>query len=125
MGQDYSGMGRIVWVATLVVLALLPPASLPAEAADATETEAARTAVADYFNEGAQPQIQQAAWSSRTIFNVGVHYMGADESAIADEVCPVLVSHGVAPNTKVRVIDINSMGSDPQRWKVVGQATCR
>ena len=80
---------------------------------------------AEYFNKGAQPQIQQAAWTARNIFNVGVHYMGADESAVADEVCKVLASHGVAANTRVRVIDINSMGSDPKRWDVVGQASCR
>ena len=124
-------MGRKVWVTTsfaLQTLLLLAPLSTNAAdktATDATAMEAARTTVAEYFNKGAQPQIQQAAWTARNIFNVGVHYMGADESAIADEVCKVLASQGVAANTKVRVIDINSMGSDQKRWDAVGQASCR
>jgi len=131
MGEDYSGMCRKVWVTTSfawqALLLLVPLSTNAAEttATDATAMEAARTTVAEYFNKGAQPQIQQAAWTARNIFNVGVHYMGADESAVADEVCKVLASHGVAANTKVRVIDINSMGSDPKRWDVVGQASCR
>ena len=130
MGEDYSGMCRKVWVTTSFAwqaLLLLTPLSTNAAettATDATAMETARTTVAEYFNKGAQPQIQQAAWTARNIFNVGVHYMGADESAVADEVCKVLASHGVAANTRVRVIDINSMGSDPKRWDVVGQASC-
>ena len=124
-------MGRKVWVTTSfawqALLLLVPLSTNAAEttATDATAMEAARTTVAEYFNKGAQPQIQQAAWTARNIFNVGVHYMGADESAVAVEVCKVLASHGVAANTKVRVIDINSMGSDQKRWDVVGQASCR
>jgi len=131
MGEDYSGMCRKVWVTTsfawqaLLLLAPLSTNAAEKTAADATAMEAARTTVAEYFNKGAQPQIQQAAWSSRSIFNVGVHYMGADQSAIADDVCPVLSGHGVTGNIKVRVIDINTMGRDQKRWEVVGQASCR
>lgn len=110
--------------------ALLLLAPLGTSAAEATvnanaRAETARTAVSEFFNKGANPQIQQAAWSSRNVFNVGVHYMGADQSAIADEVCPVLAGHSLTGNIKVRVIDINSMGTDQQRWEVVGQASCR
>jgi purine nucleoside permease len=128
MGEDYSGMGtkvRLTTVIAMQVLLLLAP--VPARTAETTAdaAEQARTAVADHFNKGANPEIQQAAWSSRSIFNVGVHYMGADQSAIADDVCPVLSGHGVTGNIKVRVIDINTMGRDQKRWEVVGQASCR
>lgn len=118
-------MGTKGWVATVLTMQALLLASLPTRAADAGEAEAQRAAVADHFNKGANPEIQQAAWSARNIFNVGVHYMGADQSAIADDVCPVLTEHGITGNIKVRVIDINTMGSDQKRWEVVGQASCR
>lgn len=86
---------------------------------------AARDALVAQFADGADPRIQAAAWSGRNVFNVGVHYMGGDESAIAREVCALLAARGLDANVKVRAIDINSMGSDEARWEVVGQASCR
>lgn len=116
-------MGTMVRVITVFALqALLLLASFTVSAADEAETQ--RAAVEEYFNKGASPEIQQAVWSSRNLFNVGVHYMGADQSAIADDVCLVLAAKGVAGNIRVRVIDINTMGSDQERWEVVGQASC-
>lgn len=108
----------------IVVLGLL--AGLPgtiamaAEPADAAAREAART----LFEGPAYPFIEAARWTSARLFNVGVHYMGAAENALAREICGVLTAQGVGNSTRVRVLDINTMGPDPERWEVIGEARC-
>lgn len=99
-------------------------ASLYAYAAEDADSVKARETVLAHYRSGADPVVEKAEWTANTIFNVGIHYMGATEDALADNICKVLATHGIARNTRVRVIDINSMGSDPKRWEVVGQSSC-
>lgn len=117
-------MNSLYLLSSCVLFSCVSCAASHAYAAD-NDAALARSAIADYYNTGANPTIEQSRWTSNSVFNVGVHYMGSDDNDTADEVCKVLAERGIARNTKVRVIDINSMGSDPSRWEVVGQATCR
>ena len=111
--------------ATLLVTLVVTPAGAVCTAAEpqAVDTAAAREAVKARF-EG-HPVIEAALWSSDRLFNVGVHYMGAAENSLAREICLVLAEHGLDRDTRVQVIDINTMGTDPQRWERVGEAACR
>jgi len=108
-------------IVLLVLLAgLSGTVAMTAEPDDAAAREAARTLL-----EGpAYPFIEAARWTSARLFIVGVHYMGSAENALAREICGVLTAQGVGTGTRVRVLDINTMGPDPERWEVIGEARC-
>ena len=93
-------------------------------AAAPSDRALARAEITAYYIGKEQPFIEAAEWTSSTLFNVGVHYMGSRQDYLAAEVCGELKDRHLASRTRVRVIDINTMGEDKKRWEVVGEARC-
>ena len=104
--------------------ALILIACLPASLTQGAAPDMPREAIVAHFASGAEPRVEAATWSPRNVLNLGVHYMGADETALARQTCRLLADHGLARGMRVRVIDINTMGADPARWEVAGEAKC-
>jgi Tat protein secretion system quality control protein TatD with DNase activity len=118
---------KVLHVKHLPLAALYPllVAAFPTDITLAADAKAAeREAVVAHYKAHNDPVIEDAAWSSATLFNVGVHYMGSDETAQAEKVCELLKEHDLNQRTRVCVIDINTMGADQKRWEVVGEARC-
>lgn len=111
-------------LAALTIAMALCAASL-AGAAESPSSDDTREAVVAYFLGGDEPTVEAASWTSDTEFAVGVHYMGSSENGFARYVCSILAKRGLAAGASVHVVDINTMGPDPKRWQVVGEAMCK
>jgi len=107
---------KLILAATLIICSRLSSAASSSDAA--TEREA----VVEHYKGSAV--IEGAQWSSARVLNLGVHYMGAREDALAAEACEELERRGLERGTRVRIIDINTMGADQKRWEIVGEARC-
>lgn len=91
--------------------------ALPAAAQSPAHDEVLR-----YFKSGAEKQVKDAIWTSKTMFKVGVFDDGSPRKGYAMYVCNVLAEAGIRRAT-VQVIDIRKLKFDG-KWVKLGEHVC-
>ena len=82
-----------------------------------------RNSVQAYFKSDSEPSVLDAAWTSDTVFKVGVLDDGTPRDGFADYVCSILSENGLQGGYTVQVNDIASISRGGE-WTVLGSAIC-